>query len=210
MDDICIENVSKQRLLGVYIDENLNWSAHIDYLCSNISSKISLLRQPSQYVPQNVQKLFYQSCIIPLIDYGSVIWGSTSSSNLDRLLKLQKRAARIILKADFGTPSVDMFRDLGWQSIENRLKYNKAILTYKALHDQTLEYVSKLLKPVSQTHGLNLRSSENGDLHMPLAQTALYSGAFSCSAPKLWNSLPQSVKNCDTPNSFKKSLKTVI
>ena len=123
---------------------------------------------------------------------------------------LQKRASRIILKADFRTPSVDMFRDLGWQSIENRVKYNKAVLTYKALHDQTPEYVSKLLKPVSQTHGLNLRSSENGDLHMPLARTALYSGAFSCSAPKLWNSLPQSVKNCDTLNSFKKSLKTVI
>ena len=210
LDDICIENVSKQKLLGVYIDENLNWSAHIDYLCSNISSKISLLRQLSQYVPQNVQKLFYKGYIMPLIDYGSVIWGSTSSSNLDRLLKLQKRAARIILRADFRTPSVDMFRDLGWQSIENRLKYNKAILTYKALHDQTPEYVSKLLKPVSQTHGLNLRSSENGDLHMPLARTALYSGAFSCSAPKLWNSLPQSVKNCDTLNSFKKSLKTVI
>ena len=113
-----------------------------------------------------------------------MIWGSTSSSNLDRLLKLQKRAARIILKADFRTPSVDMFRDLGWQSIENRVKYNKAVLTYKALHDQTPEYVSKLLKPVSPTHGLNLRSSKNGDLHMPLARTALYSGAFLCSAPQ--------------------------
>ena len=127
VDNISIENVSKQKLLGVYIDENLNWSAHIDYLCSNVSSKISLLRQLSQYVPQQVQKLFYQSYILPLIDYGSVIWGPTSSSNLERLLKLQKRAARIILKADFRTPSVDMFRDLGWQSIENRLMYNKAI-----------------------------------------------------------------------------------
>ena len=54
VDAICIENVSKQKLLGVYIDENLNWSAHIDYLCSNISSKISLLLQLSQYVSQNV------------------------------------------------------------------------------------------------------------------------------------------------------------
>ena len=80
---------------------------------------------------------------------------------------LVKRAARIILKADFRTRSVDMFRDLGWQSIENRLMYNKAILTYKALNNETPEYVSKLLKPVSQTYGLNLRSSQNGDLHVP-------------------------------------------
>ena len=28
--DICIQNVSKQKLLGIYIDENLNWSAHIE------------------------------------------------------------------------------------------------------------------------------------------------------------------------------------
>ena len=68
--------------------------------------------------------------------------------------------------------------------------YNKAMLTYKALNNQTSEYVSKLLKPVSQTHGLNLRSVQNGDLHVPMARTTLYSGAFSCSAPKLWNRLP--------------------
>ena len=161
-------------------------------------------------MPTNVQKLFFQSYIMPLIDYGSVIWGSTSTSNLERLLKLQKRAARIILKADFRTPSADMFSELGWPSIESRLMYNKAVLTYKALNDLTPEYVSNMLKPVSQTHGLNLRSSENGDLYVPLSRTTLYSGAFSCSAPKLWNALPQSVKSCDTLNSFKKCLKTVI
>ena len=94
VDDICIQNVSKQKLLGIYIDENLNWSAHIEYLCSNISSKISLLRQLSEYVPTNVQKLFFQSYIMPLIDYGSVIWGSTSTSNLERLLKLQQTSGK--------------------------------------------------------------------------------------------------------------------
>ena len=131
---------------------------------------------------------------MPLIDYGSVIWGSTSTFNLEWLLKLQKRAATIILKADFRTPSADMFGELGWPSIESRFMYNKEVLTYKALNNLTPEYVSNTLKPVSQTHGLNLRSSENGDLYVPLSRTALYSGAFSCSAPKLWDSLSQSVK----------------
>ena len=45
-DDICTQNVSKQKLLGIYSDENLNGSLHIDYMCSNVSSKI-LLRKPS-------------------------------------------------------------------------------------------------------------------------------------------------------------------
>lgn len=88
LNDTCIANVKKQKLLGIYIDENLTWTAHIDYLCTVISSKISLLWQLSAYVPVDIQKLFYQGYILPLLDYGSITWGSTSSTNIDRLLKL--------------------------------------------------------------------------------------------------------------------------
>ena len=106
-----IKQVDKQKLLGVYIDENLLWTTYIDYLCSTISTRISLLKQLSTYVPVKVQKLFYQGYILPLIDYGSNTWGSTSKLNIERLSKLQKRAARIILKADFDTPSSEMFNE---------------------------------------------------------------------------------------------------
>ena len=43
-DDEKIEKVSKQKLLGIFIDENLTWTPHIDYLCTLMSSKISLLK----------------------------------------------------------------------------------------------------------------------------------------------------------------------
>ena len=121
-DDVNIQSVSKQKLLGVYIDEHLSWSAHIDHLCSLISSKISLLRQLATYVPTHIQKVYYQGYILPYIDYGSVTWGSASATNIERISKLQKRAARIILRADYDTPSVDMFSQLGWLSIPVRLK----------------------------------------------------------------------------------------
>ena len=69
---------SSQKLLGVHIDETLSWNQHIDYLCFIISSRISFLRQLSYYVPENVQKMFYQSYVLPLVDYGSSSWGSTT------------------------------------------------------------------------------------------------------------------------------------
>ena len=50
-NEIMIKQVDKQKLLGVYIDENLLWTAHIDYLCSTILTKIFLLKQLSTYVP---------------------------------------------------------------------------------------------------------------------------------------------------------------
>ena len=67
-----IKNVTKQKLLGIYIDEHLQWSEHIDYLCSIILSKISLLKQLSYYIPVEAQKLFHQGYILPLLDYGSI------------------------------------------------------------------------------------------------------------------------------------------
>ena len=105
---------------------------------------------------------FYQGYILPFIDYGSVAWGATSSSNIERLAKLQKPAARIILHAAFNTPSAFMFKELGWLSVADRLKFNKAVLIYRAVNNKTPEYISKLLKPMSEVHTLNLGSSENG------------------------------------------------
>ena len=127
--------MTKQKLLGIYIDENLQWSDHIDYLCSTISSKISLLKQLSLYIPVEAQKLYYQGNILPLIDYGSSTWGTTSNINIERISKLQKRAARIILNAPFDTASAEMFNTLGWQTVTQRHNYNKAVLVYKALND---------------------------------------------------------------------------
>ena len=210
VDDICLQNVSTQKVLGLHIDEHLTWTTHIDHLCSAISSKISLLRQLAEYVPVDFQKRFYQGYILPLIDYGSITWGAASNTNIERVSKLQKRAARIILRADFDTPSSAMFQELNWPSIENRLKYNKAVLTYRALNKLTPDYISNLLKPLSETHSLNLRSSENGSLHIPLARTALYDNSFTCSAPKLWNALPQTVRDADSLFTFKKHLKSIL
>ena len=52
-----IVSVNKQNLLGIFIDEHLLWIPHIDYLCSTISSRISLLKQLAKYVPIKVKKL---------------------------------------------------------------------------------------------------------------------------------------------------------
>ena len=198
-----IINVSQQKLLGLLIDEKLMWSAHIDNLCSALSSKISLLRQLATYVSTDVLKKFYQGYILPLIDYGSVTWSGTSSTNLERILKLQKRAAPIFLHVDYNTPSATLFRELGWQPINKRL-------TYKALNKLTPEYITNLLKPVSETHSRSLRSSVNGTLSVPRSRTSLFDRSFSSSAPRIWNLFPISVRNSSSLNGFKNSLKEVL
>ena len=143
-----------------------------------------------------------------MIDYDSNTCGSTSKLNIERLSKLQKRAARIILKVDFETPSSEMFIDLGWSTIANRHNYNKAVLTFKALNDLTPEYISNLLKPTFETHNRNLRSATNGSLSVPRSRTSLFDRYFSATVPKLWNSLPKEIITTSSLENFKRSAKT--
>ena len=94
------------------------------------------------------KKLYYQGYIIPLIDYVSFILGTTSKANIERISKLPKRAARIILNADYDTLSSEVFNTLGLRTVTKRHKYNKAVLVYKALNNLTPAYISDLLTPM--------------------------------------------------------------
>ena len=93
-----------------------------------------------------------------MIDYGSNSWGSTSKS----INKLLKRAARIILKVAYTTPSAEMFQQLGLMAVSQRITYNKAFLTYKALNNLTPAntFISDLLTPTAIAFNRNLRSTE--------------------------------------------------
>jgi hypothetical protein len=69
-------------------------------VCFKISSKIYLLSKIKKYLNLESRQLFYSGHILPLIDYCCVVWGNCSNEGLNRILKLQKRIARLILDQD--------------------------------------------------------------------------------------------------------------
>ena len=80
----------------------------------SISSKLALLRRIKRYLPIEYRKLFYNAYILPSLDYCLTIWGNTSKTQVERLHKLQKGAARIILDAAPDAPSQPLFTELNW------------------------------------------------------------------------------------------------
>ena len=87
--------------MAITIDRNWTWEQHIDLGCQNVSCKLTLMKLLSKYDNQNSLKQYYNSYVLPVFGFGYVVWGNTTNANLTRLVKLQKRAARMILKADF-------------------------------------------------------------------------------------------------------------
>ena len=61
------------------------------------------------YLPTKGLIMYYNEYILPLFDYWCTVWGETTNFNLEKLCKLQKRAARIILNAKYDIPSLQLF-----------------------------------------------------------------------------------------------------
>ena len=96
----------------------------------------------------NLNCLFFNCClgwkfkncwndwyILPSIDYCLTIWGNAPKCHLDRILKFQKYAARIILDAPPDSTSEPLFKKVGWL---NTVKgFNFAVLKVRGFLDGT-------------------------------------------------------------------------
>ena len=68
-----IQNVEQHKLLGVIIDKHLSWDKQMDFVCLNISRRITLRKLLSKYIDSPNMKLYYNSYILPIMDYGCLI-----------------------------------------------------------------------------------------------------------------------------------------
>ena len=84
---------------------------------------------------------------MPCFDYCCTVWGKgvTSKSHLNKILKLQKRAARIILRNPLLTNSTEMFEQLKWLTFENRCIYHMGLLIFKCQKQLFPDYISELI-----------------------------------------------------------------
>ena len=130
-----IEQVQHAKLVGVTLDCLLTWEKHIENICSIVNSRLSLLRRIKPFLNHHCALRFFNSCIHNLFIYCSSAWGNCSNYLLSRLLLLQKRAARLLLDADFSQPSVSLFSKLKWLPIFNLIKLRKLVLLFTILNN---------------------------------------------------------------------------
>ena len=175
-----------------------------------MATALTLLKLLSKYIDKSSMNQYYNSYILPILDYGCLIWGRCSKSNILRLVKLQKRAARIILKADIYTPSQLLFKELSWLTFPKRVQYHTCNMVYKALNGLAPEYISEIFVKIYDTHNRILRSVDNELLRIPGSRTKIYENSFTISAAKLWNEIPLYIRNIKDLETFEKQMKSFL
>ena len=193
----------EEKLLGLLIDNTLKWSAQVEATLKKCNSLLYLLSRIKVYLNLHSRKLFFNAYILPHIDYCSTVWGNCKAADIDRVIKFQKRAARLILDEDFNTPSNVLFKALGWLRFDDRVNYRKAVMMYKALHDLSPTYISNKFTHTHSIHQINLRSLTDTTLYIPQPKLEIFRKSLAYSGPKIWNTLPEFVRDAPSLDSFK-------
>ena len=77
------------------------------------------LRRAKVYLTIEWRKILFNAPIKPILEYCYTVWGNCSVENLQRLLQVQKRCARLILDATINDSFVELFDKLGWLPIDD-------------------------------------------------------------------------------------------
>ena len=101
INNVKINQVDKTKFLGVVIDPHLNFYHHIQYLKGKISRGLGLLYRGRKFFNVKTMLTLYNVFIFPYFMFCNEVWGNTYQTYLDPLIKLQKRAIRVVTSADW-------------------------------------------------------------------------------------------------------------
>ena len=195
------------RNLGVMIDSDLSYHQHITKITQTSYLQIRQIRRVRHSLDLNSAVLLGNSLVSSRLDYCNSLFYGLPKSSLKRLQRVQNTLARVVIssckKHDHIQP---VLRELHWLPVDKRIEFKLATLTYKVLETNQPSYLSELLRRHAPIR--SLRSGEKNLLVLPNLKSANGRRSFAYSAPAIWNSLPESIRNSSSLTIFRKQLKT--
>jgi len=196
------------RNLGVHLDKFLSMETQISYLCKTLYFHLRRIGKIRQYLTVSAANKLAVSFVLSRIDYCNALLSGLPDDKLNRLQRIQNRAARMVLCRPRQESSSSLLKILHWLPVKARIEYKVCSICFQCIHSDTLPtYLKDLVaiyKPVR-----NLRSQDACLLEVPRYSLSTYGKrSFSVFGPTTWNSLPQQLRQIQSLPTFKNHLKT--
>ena len=137
--------------------------------------------------------------------YGVEVWGNTHKTKLVPISILQKRAIRMINRAEYREPTNPLFIKLDTLKFKDIVDLQTLTILYKA-HHNLLPLCSQDLFRIKETK-YELRNT--GSFVNKKARVNCLEHCVSVKGAKLWNDCDKELKMCSSIQTFKKRFKTM-
>lgn len=184
--------VEKVKYLGLMLDRNLNWEAHIDYTVNKIRPFIKVLQRISRQLNFQTKMLIYFAYVYSRLMYLNVLWCTAKLGSLHRIQVLQNKAIRVIYQYNRFMSVIQMYKPNNMLTLDMMFKYS----TVNLWHKISINAISTTIKAKQncEIHKYNTRSARNS--HLQHVNSMKYgSKSFTYRGAKLYNEVPISIRN---------------
>ena len=205
MANVTIDRTNCFKLLGLYIDEQLNWSEHIKRCQSKLSSALYAFHRVKGLIPIECLKMLYYTLVYPHLTYGIVLWGATHKTYIERLYRSQKKILRAMYSATFFEHSHPLFSQLKILKIEDIYNIEVSKFMYKhSINDLPID-LSNLFQHTSNIHGYGTRQST--DIRPFNPRINIFLNSILCKGPNIWNVIANDIKQLRGIRNFTSALR---
>ena len=190
------------KYLGIFIDENLSWDVHINYVVRTVSKCIPILYNVRNNLSFESLKLLYNSLIYPSLIYANVVWGSACSNKLKSLRLVRKKIVRVLSFKGNYEHTGPLFYMNNMLTIDKINEYMSLIYVFK-----NCKLIVRYFKDTFQCNTYNTRLGNSLSLVVPNITSNHSRQSVRWVGSQCWNSLSQKNRECNTLNTFKLSLK---
>ena len=203
LSNTCVKRGSEMRLLGVTIDEKLNFGTHISEVCKTAARKVGVLMRLRNMLSTKAKLTIYKSAILPKVTYCHIVWHFCRASDHRKLERIQEKALKAIYNVRNEVTYEQLLNWAKLPTMKNRRLQDIAILMYKVKNELCPSYVQDLFQKNNSRY--NLR---NSDFVIPRYNTVSY-GKHSIKylGPMLWSKLDKEIRNSNSLNSFKNTIR---
>ena len=197
LDGEIIEQVKSHKHLGVTFTSDLGWKTHAYNIGKKAYNCIGILRPLKMRLDRRTLEILYKSFIRPVLEYADILWHIAADNRhaLDILERVQLEATR-------RCPTAELYKEVAWETLKSRREMHRSAMMYKIDSGKASSYLIDLLTNQIEARTLyNLRNQR--DYRVPFARLETYSHSFFPAAIRIWNVLPDSVKEAPSDHAFK-------
>ena len=198
-DFITVSDAEKD--LGILIDNKLAFHKQCSTAVNKANKLLGIIRRSFEYINADTMLCLYKSLIRPIIEYGNVIWGPHYVIDQQAIEKIQHRATKLIPELRHDSYQ-ERLSKLSLPSLVYRRQRGDLIFLYQLINQHFNIDINDFFRYQTYT----TTRGHNYKIYKPHAKRFCRVNFFTLRTINNWNSLPASVVESATVNSFKNSL----
>ena len=128
-----IHHASEYEYVGVFLDASLTWNAHVENFIGKVKKRLAMLGRLGKNIKMYTASSVYTLFVLPILDYYDAVWSCCGIVNADKLEKLRRRAARIVMRLESSEKAINF---LGYVTLEERRESHVSNLVKKCLSNR--------------------------------------------------------------------------